>query len=143
MRETREHTAPYTTPQFEKLLDKTLADDAYWRVNKAIAKKVGIYAAIILADLMSKKKYFENRHMLTDDGYFFNTSDNIEDDTTLSRHKREDATKNLIEMEWLLIDKRGIPAKNFYKIDYDRIYEYLTQYEESVESSEISQYVRK
>lgn len=111
----------------EKILDGFLTQDAYWVVNKQIARKVGIDAAIVLSDLMSKKKYFASKNQLTEDGYFFNTAFNMETDTGISRRKRERAINTLVEMKWLQVSLRGIPAKNHYRLDYDAIYDFLTE----------------
>ena len=60
-----------------------LSSSAYIVVNKILSKRVGLKASVLLADLISKENYFENRGEIKD-GFFFNTSKNIERDTTLS-----------------------------------------------------------
>lgn len=111
------------------LVKRVLLPGAYWSVNKTIAKEIGLNAAVILSDLIGKEDYFECRGELTSDGYFFNTTDNIENDTGLSRHQRLDAVKQLINKNWLSVVKRDIPSKNYFKINYVKIMEFLSSSE--------------
>jgi hypothetical protein len=53
-----------------------LSSTAFIVLNKELAKQVGINAAILLADLISKEEYFIANGMT--DGWFFNTANNIE-----------------------------------------------------------------
>ncbi len=68
-----------------------LTQSSWWVINKAITKEVGIDAALLLADLISKQEYFEDRGMLDENGYFFNTRDNIQEDTTLTLYRQNNA----------------------------------------------------
>ena len=43
---------------------------------------------------------------MLDDGWFFNTSENIEKDTTLSRHKQSIAIKKLIDNGFIKVYKK-------------------------------------
>ncbi len=55
-----------------------LSSTAFLIVNKELAKQVGLKAAVLLADLISKEEYFISKGMT--DGWFFNTEANIEAD---------------------------------------------------------------
>ena len=44
-----------------KYLRELLKADGYIAINKRLSKQVGLYPTIILADLMSKEEYFENK----------------------------------------------------------------------------------
>ena len=56
---------------------------------------------------------------MLDDGYFYSTRDNIEENTGLSEHYQRKALSHLYELGIILIEKRGLPAKNYYKIDFN------------------------
>ena len=42
-------------------------------VNKKLAHAIGMDAAVMYSELISKQRYFAKKGQLTDDGYFFNT----------------------------------------------------------------------
>lgn len=101
-----------------------LSSSAYLIVNKKVARQVGIKEAILLADLISKEQYFIENNML-DDGWFFNTAENIEKDTTLSRHKQSVAIKNLVKKGFIRAKLKGIPASLHFKIIDTKIINFL------------------
>lgn len=96
-----------------------LSQNAFWIVNKALAKEVGIDAALLLSDLVTKQEYF-------DEEWFFNTSENIETDTTLSAYQQRKAIKVLIDKEFIETKIKGIPAKQFFKILHNKLSSFLT-----------------
>ena len=101
-----------------------LSSSAYFVVNKQLAKRVGIQAAILLADLIGKEQYFIDNGMLNN-GWFFNTSDNILKDTTLTRFQQNKAITLLKEIKFLDCKLKGIPATLHFKILEDNIYKYF------------------
>ena len=91
-----------------------LSSTAFLIVNKELAKQVGLKAAVLLADLISKEEYFISKGMT--DGWFFNTAKNIEDDTSLTSHQQRKAIKNLKDLGIIETKVVGIPAKKHFKI---------------------------
>ena len=76
-----------------------LSQGAFWQINKALAQNVGLEAALLLSDLIDRESYFENRDMLVNingEGFFFVTSEQIEQSTTLSYHKQRKCLKTLL-----------------------------------------------
>lgn len=104
-----------------------LSQSAWWVVNKAVSKKLGIETAVYLADLVSKYEYFENRNQLDSDGYFFNEKKNIEFDTTLTPYKQDLALEKLVELEIIHTKKAGIPPKLFYKINFKKLNAFISK----------------
>lgn len=95
-----------------------LSQNAFWIINKDIARLVGLEAALLLSDLVTKQEYF-------DEEWFFNTSDNIENDTTLKRFKQDAAIKKLIEHEFIEVKLTGVPPKKHFKIATNQIVGFL------------------
>ena len=114
-----------------------LSSTAFLIVNKELAKQVGLKAAVLLADLISKEEYFISKGMT--DGWFFNTAKNIEDDTSLTSHQQRKAIKNLKDLGVIETKVVGIPAKQHFKIIENKLLSYLTT---SCEESE-QQVVKK
>jgi len=105
-------------------MKQLLSSSAYFVVNKKLAKRVGLKAAVLLADLIGKEQYFIDNGML-DNGWFFNTSDNILKDTTLTRFQQNKAITLLKEIKFLDCKLKGIPATLHFKILDDNIYKYF------------------
>lgn len=93
-----------------------LRSDGSIVVNKRLAKAIGIDAAIMYSELISKEKYFADRDQLTDDGFFFNTVENMQEDTTLSKDKQLKAIKVLVKEGLIRHENRGLPRKRYFKV---------------------------
>jgi hypothetical protein len=101
-----------------------LSSTAFIVLNKELAKQVGINAAILLADLISKEEYFIANGMT--DGWFFNTENNIELDTTLNSYHQRTSLKILKDFKLIEVKRRGIPAKQYFKINENQVMQILT-----------------
>ena len=92
-----------------------LSSSAFIVLNKELARQVGLKEAILLADLISKEEYFIANGMT--DGWFFNTEANIEKDTTLTPYQQRKCLKTLKTNLVLETKRKGIPAKQYFKIN--------------------------
>ena len=101
-----------------------LSSSSFLVVNKKLAKQVGLKEAILLADLISKEQYFIDNNTIQDE-WFFNTAENIENDTTLSRHKQSIAIKNLVKKGFIKTKLKGLPATLHFKIIENKIVNFL------------------
>ena len=100
-----------------------LSSTAFLIVNKELAKKVGLKAAVLLADLISKEEYFISKGMT--DGWFFNTEANIEADTTLNPYHQRKCIKTLKTHQIIETKRMGIPAKQYFKINEQQVMQIL------------------
>ena len=108
------------------LLSNTIRSDAFWLVNKKLAHYLkSIDAALFLADLVSKKEYFKQNNQLDEYGGFFNTTDQLEQQLLLTESRRRQITNQLVTLGLLKVVKRGLPSKNYYYIQEDKILEIL------------------
>jgi hypothetical protein len=105
-----------------------LSSSAFLIVNKQLAKQVGLKGAVLLADLISKEEYFIANGMT--DGWFFNTEANIERDTTLTSYQQRKVLKTLKKYEIIETKRKGIPAKQYFKINEANLLNILS-YEET------------
>ena len=92
-----------------------LSSSAFLVLNKELARQVGLKEAVLLADLISKEEYFIANGMT--DGWFFNTEANIEKDTTLTPYQQRKCLKTLKKAELIEVKRKGIPAKQYFKIN--------------------------
>ena len=96
-----------------------LSSTAFLIINKSLTKSIGLKGAVLLADLISKEEYFIANGMV--DGWFFNTEKNIEDDTTLTPYQQRKAVKVLIDNKLIEVKRKGIPAKQYFKINEEQV----------------------
>lgn len=94
-----------------------LSCDGYIICNKTLIRKFNADCAILIGELCAEYNYHKNRNELLEDGSFYSTQENIELNTGLSTHEQRKATKMLSEAGILIITKKGMPAKNYYKLD--------------------------
>lgn len=97
------------------LIKQLFSQNAHWQINKDFAREFGLDAAILISDLVDKWMYFECSE------WFYNTSENIERDTTLSYHKQKEALKILVSNGFIETQLNGIPAKLHFKIVQNKI----------------------
>ncbi|HDH7836443.1 TPA: replication protein RepO [Raoultella ornithinolytica] len=96
------------------LLDRPIAfQRSFIRLN------IGLTAALFL----SQMTYWTNRS--DDDGWVYKTQEEWEEETGLSRYEQEGARKKLRSIGVLLEKKKGVPARLFYKIDNDVLFQAL------------------
>lgn len=95
------------------MVKELLLSSNYWVLNKNMVKTFGIETAFLLTNLAEAEQM-----MSTDDGWFYQTSDTLEDLTTLSRYKQDNAIEQLENAGILEKDVRGIPAKRYFRLDY-------------------------
>ena len=100
-----------------------LSSTAFLIVNKELARQVGLKEAVLLADLISKEEYFIANGMT--DGWFFNTEANIEKDTTLTAYQQRKCLKTLKTNLVLETKRKGIPAKQYFKINEQQVIKLL------------------
>ena len=100
-----------------------LSSTAFLVLNKQLAKQIGLKAAVLLADLISKEEYFIAKGMT--DGWFFNTEANIEADTTLNSYHQRKCLKTLKEHNLIEVKRKGIPAKQYFKINEQQVLQIL------------------
>jgi hypothetical protein len=90
---------------------KLLASTNFLTLNKTLAKKLSLEAAILYADLASSQIYFG------DGEWFFRTRETIQEETTLSKYQQIKGLKLLLKHGLIKEKMFGLPAKKHYLID--------------------------
>ena len=101
-------------------ISKLLSTDGFIQVNKTLIKKLGLHEAIIIGELCAEYNYWEEHGKLEDD-MFYSTRDNIEENTGLNDHYQRKALTSLKDAGIISICKKDVPAKNYYKIHFDKL----------------------
>lgn len=97
-----------------------LASRNYIVVNKELIKIIGLEESIILGELASEYNYYLDRNEL-EDGYFYSTIENIENNTGLNEYKQRKAMNSLKNKEIVEIKIKGIPAKRYIKLNENQV----------------------
>lgn len=93
-----------------------LRNDNYIMANKTIAKTLGLDEAILIGEFASEHSYWEQRNELQD-GYFYSTVENVENNTTLSSYRQRSALNTLKKAGIVDVKVMGLPARRFIKIN--------------------------
>jgi len=101
-----------------------LSSTAFIIMNKELARSIGLKESILLADLISKEEYFIKNGTISE-GWFFNTEANIEADTTLNPYHQRKCLKTLRKYEIIETKRKGIPAKQYFKINEYKVMQIL------------------
>lgn len=101
--------------------------------NRFLAHAIGASEAVIYSALLAKSVYYGERGMISD-GWFFSTVADLEESTTFSEKQQRRAIDKLIKAGLIRSERRGMPAKRFFKIseDLDKLKEIIALGEEIV-----------
>lgn len=97
---------------------RLIANDNFIVVNKSLIHLFGLEETLILGELVSEYEYWRNQGKL-EDGWFYSTVENIEKNTSLSKHKQKKALENLQQVGVICYQRKGMPAKRYIKINED------------------------
>lgn len=106
-----------------------LSSGKFLLVNKDLARKIGIDATLLLAELLNKNNHWKKKGELVEfdgiPGYFYATIESIEEETTLTRRDQDAALKRLKAAGFVSHILRGLPAKRYFLINEENIYAFF------------------
>lgn len=120
----------------ELLVLETLAADKFWAVNKTIGRAVGIEEAVITAELLYKYTYWKKRGELDGKGGFFCTSSDLQSAIGVSDKVIGRLTASVVKQGLFTVKKRGVPAKNYWYPNFDKLQAILSSDDGLVMSSD-------
>ena len=94
-----------------------IARENFITYSKVVARNLGVNAAVLLGQFCSYQNLAE--------GEFYREQSLIAEDTCLSIYEIRKAVEVLVENELLVVERKGVPAKNFYKIDENKLSDFL------------------
>ena len=92
-----------------------LFQGSFIMVNKTMIKVLGLEASVMLGELYSEYNYWKENNGLTENGYFYSTRENVENNTGLSRAKQDRAINVLESVGVIKKYIYGMPAKRYFK----------------------------
>ena len=97
-------------------LNKIFQND-FMRLSRPLIRKFNLNTAVMLSELYSEYKYWEEHHGLQAGGWFFSTVENMAYNTGLSKHQQLVACKELEEYGIIKVKYHGMPKKRYFKFD--------------------------
>lgn len=113
----------------------------FLNVNKALARKTSLNASAVFGQVLSSYQSFKEKGMLTiRDGksWFFLTEKTIEEETTLKKEAQATAIKLLVQKEYIIVKRFGVPAKRHFHIT-SKIFLELVQDNEELREALVQQ----
>ena len=105
---------------------KVLGSSSFLIANKEIVKATDLECAVLLSDLAGANDYWKEKNLLQD-GYFFRTQSDIEQNTTLSAKVQLRCLKVLISKGILKTKLKGAPPVKYFCIDEKAILAIISQ----------------
>lgn len=96
---------------------RLIASDGYVIVNKRLIMELGLNEALFIGYLSSIYTYWEDRNGLDDDGYFFATVENIEENTGMKEKRQRTTIQNLESIGLLDVKLKGCPPKRHFRVN--------------------------
>ena len=119
--------------KLQNIVDNTLHGQAHWIVNKSLATFLKSNdSAIILAELI----FLRRQHPKVDMPFL--QQDKLAERCNVSIHKLRTCLDILKNNKLVSIEKKGMPAKNHFKVNYDEIITLMSKDIVAHKSSEIS-----
>lgn len=105
----------------------------YYSLNKTLVSRLGIEGAFFICLLAEAEQLFKGHDK---DGYFFQTAKEIETRSGLSSYKQRTIIASLEEKGLIKTDLKGIPAKRYFKLEYENISNFIFEGEEAKKEEE-------
>lgn len=110
---------------------KLLNGNDFISINRTLAKNIGLHEAIMLSEISCKHDYFESNYLLQEfdgiSGWFYLTSQDVEDRTTLTRKQQDKSINNLISLGFIEVKVKGVPPRRFFNINLEAILSYFAR----------------
>lgn len=93
----------------------------FWGINKELALKIGVREAVLLEQIIELTDCYSS-------DYIYRTVDKLVEDTGFSKHEIRTFKKKLQELGLLEIEKRGMPAKHYMSVNFDKLESLIENY---------------
>ncbi len=116
-------------------IQSLIAKSNWIPLNKILANRLGLYEALIIAELSNEYEFHRMNGKLVADGWFYCTVAKLETETTLSKKQQTRPITRLETMGVLELKLMGVPAKRHFKINEEKLGHLLLDQKGPTESS--------
>jgi len=120
--------------QYHGLIKELTRTDGYLLLHKKLIEHLGGFIALVLSNYVDKHIYFEKKNPAAN-GWFFLTLDQQQQQLGVPRSFLIKYKKIIVELGFLKIERRGLPSKEWFKLDYEKLaFVYLHEAEKDMMS---------
>ena len=105
----------------ESVLRNVLNYKNYLSVHRNSIRILGATPAILLCEFIAWENYLIEQNKIEPNNKFFCKQEYIQEKLGISKKVQIKAMMKLKEMNLITIEKKGMPCKNFYKLEYEQI----------------------
>lgn len=116
-----------STEKIENIVYHIISDSAYLLVNKKLIYTFGLEPAVFLSNLINKYFYFKDKNQLKNNSWFYLVHEQQINEIGISLLKLRKCKVQLKEFGVIDTKMIGVPAKEYYKIDFNILFELLTE----------------
>lgn len=98
----------------KQLLSKTLGKHAYWTLNKELVKTIGLEATLILQHIIDLQAAFNKDEI-------FQSQSEMADELGISEYAVKNRVPELVKLGLVNVIRKGVPCKNYYSTNDDKI----------------------
>lgn len=114
-------------------LKKILSKDAFWTINKSIAKEIGLNATLLLQHFIDFTEYHKKE-------WIFQTYEQMITELGISEHSiKNKCIPKLKEMNFISVKRGGIGNKNHYRVNEEEILRFLTHLTSEVKTTPLGE----
>jgi biotin operon repressor len=97
-----------------KLLSKTIGKTAYWSLNKEMVKSIGLESTLILQHIIDLQEVFKKDEI-------FQSQPDMSIELGISEYAVKNKIVELNKLGYINVVKKGVPCKNYYSTNDDKI----------------------
>jgi len=109
---------------------KQLTSSSYWTLNKDLCKKIGLQNTLLL------QHFIDLQYKIFGGKEFYQQQERIQEELGISERQVKQTISFLLKEGFISVEKKGIPAKNYYLISEVKITSVLS----SNESNKLGQF---
>lgn len=113
-----------------KLLSKTISKNAYWALNKQLVRNLGLEAALILQHIIDLQDVFKKNEI-------FQSQPNMAEELGITEYAVKNKIVELSKAGYINIVKKGVPCKNYYSTNDEKIIDILVNGLDGVKSTDL------
>jgi DNA-binding Lrp family transcriptional regulator len=113
-----------------KLLSKTIGKNAYWSLNKQLVRNIGLEATLILQHIIDLQEVFAKNEI-------FQSQPNMATELGISEYSVKNKIVELNKAGYITIVKKGVPCKNYYSTNDDKIIDIIVNGLDSTKSTDL------
>jgi hypothetical protein len=94
---------------------KQLTSSSYWTLNKDLCRTIGLQNTLLL------QHFIDLQYKVFGGNEFYQQQERIQDELGISERQVKQSISFLLKEGFIFVDKKGIPAKNYYLINEKKI----------------------